>query len=83
MISPVMPTKTRMVWPWLGHDVDVTQCLGDPDHRGQADQHDQERTQRGAEDVSVDRPHPQHRPLIRHKPDPACGFPTGREAFPA
>ncbi len=65
------------------HDVDVTQCLGNPDHRGQADQHDKERTQRGAEDVSVDRPHPQHRPLIRHKPNPACGFPTGREAFPA
>ena len=27
----------------VGHDVDVAQCLGDPDHCGQADQHDQER----------------------------------------
>ena len=61
-----------------GHDVDVAQRLRDPDHGGQADQHDQERTQGGAENISADRPHPQHRPLIRQQPDPACGFPTGR-----
>ena len=69
------PDEDKDRLPLAGHDVDVAQRLRYPDHGGQADQHDQERTQRGAQNVFVDGPHPQHRPLIRHKPDPALGFP--------
>ena len=65
----------------VGHDVDVAQCLRDPDHRGQTDQHDQERTQRGAENISANRPHSRHRPLIRHRPDPAFGSPPDAKRF--
>src|SRR6478672_12890299 len=69
------PDEDKDRLPLAYHDIDVAQRLRYPDHGGQADQHDQERTQRGAKNVSVDGPHPQHRPLIRHKPDPALGFP--------
>jgi hypothetical protein len=63
------------------HDVDIAERLRDPDDRSQTDQYDQERTQRGAKNISTDRPHPQHRPLIRRKPDRALGFPAERDRF--
>ena len=55
----------------VGHQVDVAQRLRDPDHGGQADQHDQERTERRAENISADGPHPRRRP-----PVPACTKPA-------
>ena len=66
-----------------GHQVDVVQRLRDPDHRGQADQYDDKRTKRRAEDISADRPHPTRRPPIAgmHRPPP--GRRPGRKAQPA
>ena len=45
-----------------GHQVDVAQRLRDPDDRSQTEQHDQERTKSGAEDVAADRAHHLRRP---------------------
>jgi hypothetical protein len=42
----------------IGHQVDVAQRLGDPDDRRQADEHQKERTERGAENINANRPHP-------------------------
>jgi hypothetical protein len=42
----------------VGHQVDVAQGLGDPDDGRQADQHQQERAKRGAENVNANRTHP-------------------------
>ena len=55
MIRPVMPRKTSTVWPRLVIRSMSRKRLGDPDHRGQAEQDDGERTEGGAEDVTVDR----------------------------
>ena len=54
MISPVRPMKTRMVWPWLvmmsmSRSAWVTQITAVRRH-----QHDQERHQGGAHDITVD-----------------------------
>ncbi len=57
-MRPVMPMNTRTVWPWLvirsmSRSAWVIQISA-----GQADQHQQERTKRGAKDIAADRPHP-------------------------
>ena len=40
------------------HQVDVAQRLGHPDGARQADEHQQERPERGAKNIPADRPHP-------------------------
>ena len=49
----------------VGHQVDVAQRLRDPHQRGHADENDQERTERGAENIPADGPHPTTRPRSR------------------
>jgi hypothetical protein len=41
----------------VGHQVDLAQRVRQPDERGQADTNQQERAERGAENVSVERTH--------------------------
>ena len=41
----------------IGHQVDVAQRLRDPHQRGHAGANHQERTERGAKDITPDRPH--------------------------
>ena len=53
-----------------GHDVEVAQCLGDPDHGGEADQHDEKGAEGRAENVSANRSHPRRVP--RPGDQPAC-----------
>src|ERR1044072_3006412 len=72
------PDENKDRLPLTRHDVDVAQRLRYPDHGGQTDQHDEERTERRTQNVFVDGPHPQHRPLIRHNRTPRLVSPTER-----
>ena len=56
-----------------GHQVDIAQRLGDPDDRRQADEDQQERAERMAKYVAVDRP---HRPLLPRAPASTAGNPN-------
>src|SRR5262249_38545057 len=47
-----------------GHQVDTAQRLRDPHECGHADKNDQERTQRGAKDITPDQPHSRALPPI-------------------